>query len=57
MNKRRAVQLTNRFRRLPEQLDAARRKVAMLEREAARYGMHELVQQENSSVDQLQSDA
>ena len=49
MEERKAQQLTNRFRRLPEQLAAARRKVTMLEREAARYGMHDLLRQENAS--------
>lgn len=35
--------IINRQRRLPEQLEAARRKVAALECEARRYGMGELL--------------
>ncbi len=35
--------LAYRVRMVPQQLDAARRKVAALEREAARYGMHDLL--------------
>lgn len=35
--------IVNRQRRLPEQLNAARRKVVALEREARRYGMIELL--------------
>lgn len=38
-----AWQEYNRRRYLPDQLDAARRKVAALEVEAARYGMTELL--------------
>lgn len=35
--------IINRQRRLPEQLDAARRRVTALENEAKRYGMTELL--------------
>lgn len=44
MTPRQYQAIINRQRRLPEQLDAARRKVRHLEAEAIRYGMHELVE-------------
>lgn len=37
--------LAYRVRYLPAQLEAARRKVAALETEARRYGMHDLLEQ------------
>ncbi len=43
MSQREYMSLCNRMRRLPLQLEAARRKVEALEREALRYGMTELV--------------
>ena len=36
--------LQNKMRRLPNQLEAARRRVAALENEACRYGMTELLE-------------
>lgn len=43
VHERETDRLAERLRHLPTQLDNARRKVAMLEREAARLGMHELL--------------
>lgn len=43
MGEREYRAIINRQRRLPEQLDAARRKVTALENEARRYGMSELL--------------
>lgn len=43
MTEREYRALINRQRRLPEQLEAARRRVAMLEAEARRLGLKELV--------------
>jgi hypothetical protein len=42
--------LAYRIRMVPQQLDAARRKVAALEREAARYGMHDFLPRAAESV-------
>jgi hypothetical protein len=44
MTEREYRAIINRQRRLPEMLDAARRKVRALENEARRYGMKELLQ-------------
>lgn len=43
VNAKQIMALKSRHRRLPGMLQAARRRVIALEREAARYGMHELV--------------
>lgn len=45
MTKQEYDRLVNRQRRLPDQLDCARRKVAALENEARRYGMTDLLEQ------------
>ena len=55
---RRDLQEYNRRRYLPRQLEAARRKVAALEREALRYGMDELVNISwNDTIREAQIDA
>lgn len=45
---RRDRSLYMRVRYLPDQLEAARRKVAMLENEARRYGLNDLLQHERA---------
>jgi len=50
MTEREYRAIVNRQRRLPDMLDAARRKVRHLEAEAARYGMHELLHGETGEV-------
>lgn len=44
MAKEPATRILYRQRVLPSQLDAARRRVVMLEREAVRLGLHDLVE-------------
>ncbi|GFM29249.1 hypothetical protein [Novosphingobium sp. PY1] len=41
---KRHIQEDRRRRYLPRQIEATRRKLALLEREAERYGMHELIE-------------
>lgn len=44
MTKQEYDRLTNRMRRLPGMIEDTRHKLAMLEREACRYGMTDLVE-------------